>query len=239
MSPWAFALISVAVVVAGALQGSIGFGMGMVAAPIVAVIDPDLLPGMLIMLAAALTLIITIRERAAVNLSGAGWALFGRIPGTVAGVLLVALLPHRWLALLLGGVVVLGVISAIGGWSPEPTRRATVLAGAASGMLGTATSIGGPPMALIWQGSSGARLRGTMSTFFLIGSMMSLTGLLIAGQIGTGTLRTTLWFLPATLAGYFLSRYVNRFMSRPRLRATAIIASLAGATALIIDQLIA
>jgi uncharacterized protein len=31
---------------------------------------------------------------------------------------------------------------------------------------------------------------------------------------------------------------VNRFMSRGRLRATAIVASLAGATALIIDQLI-
>lgn len=238
MSPGAYALVSVAVVVAGCLQGSIGFGMGMVAAPVVAIVDPGLLPGMLIMLAAVLTLIVTVRERDSINLSGAGWALFGRVPGTVAGVLLVALLPHRWLALLLGGVVLCGVASAIGGWSPEPTRRATVLAGAASGMLGTATSIGGPPMALLWQGSTGARLRGTMSTFFLIGSVMSLSGLVLAGQVGVATLRVTLWFLPATLAGYLLSRYVNRFMSRARLRATAIVASLAGATALIVDQLI-
>ncbi|SDS60259.1 sulfite exporter TauE/SafE family protein [Actinoplanes derwentensis] len=238
MSPGAYALVSAAVVLAGCLQGSIGFGMGMVAAPVVAIVDPDLLPGMLIMLAGVLTLIVTIRERASINLSGAGWALAGRVPGTIAGVLLVALLPHRWLALLLGGVVLFGVVSAIGGWSPEPTRRATVLAGAASGMLGTATSIGGPPMALIWQGSTGARLRGTMSTFFLAGSSMSIAGLVIAGQVHTDTLRVTLWFLPATAVGYLLSRYVNRFMSRERLRATAIVASLAGVSALIVNQLV-
>lgn len=236
MSVWAYALLSVTVVLAGCLQGSIGFGMGMVAAPVVAIVDPTLLPGMLIMLAAVLTLIVTIRERDAVNLAGAGWALAGRVPGTAAGVALVALLPHTWLSVLLGGVVIFGVVSAIGGWAPEPTRRTTALAGAASGMLGTATSIGGPPMALVWQRSTGAGLRGTMATFFLAGSLMSLTGLLLAGQITPATLRTTLWFLPATLAGYLLSRYVNRFMSRGRLRTTAIVTSLAGATVLIVSQ---
>ncbi|GAB7036859.1 MULTISPECIES: sulfite exporter TauE/SafE family protein [Catenuloplanes] len=238
MSGWAYALLSVTVVLAGCLQGSIGFGMGMVAAPVVAIVDPTLLPGMLIMLAAVLTLIVTIRERDSINLAGAGWALAGRVPGTAAGVALVALLPRTWLSLLLGAVIIFGVVSAIGGWSPEPTRRTTALAGAASGMLGTATSIGGPPMALVWQRSTGAGLRGTMSTFFLAGSLMSLAGLLAAGQIGPATLRTTLWFLPATLAGYLLSRYVNRFMSRARLRATAIVTSLAGATALIVNQLV-
>ncbi|MEO3857587.1 sulfite exporter TauE/SafE family protein [Acrocarpospora sp. B8E8] len=161
MSGWAVTVVALAIVVASCLQGSIGFGMGMVAAPVVAIVDPGLLPGMLIMLAVVLTLVVTLREREAVNLRGAGWALFGRVPGTVAGVWLVAVLPQRWLALLLGAAVLVGVVLAIGGWAPDPTRRTTAAAGAVSGLLGTATSIGGPPMALVWQSSSGAHPHAT------------------------------------------------------------------------------
>ena len=58
-----------------------------------------------------------------------------------------------------------------------------MLAGATSGVLGTATSIGGPPMALVWQRSTGARLRGTMSGFFLIGSVMSIGVLALTGAV--------------------------------------------------------
>lgn len=236
MSGWAFTLLSAVVVLAGCLQGSIGFGMGMVAAPVVAIIEPDLLPGMLIMLAMVLTLVVALRERADVNLHGARWALAGRVPGTIAGAWLVATLPPRWLALMLGGVVVGGIVLAVGGWAPDPTRRNTAAAGAVSGLLGTATSIGGPPMALVWQNSAAARLRGTMAAFFLVGSAMSLASLILAGAVHASTVRTTLWFLPATAAGYFLSRYVNRFMSRRRLRVTAIAASLAGVTILLLSQ---
>ena len=64
------------------------------------------------------------------------------------------MLPERALAIVLAGVVLLGVVLTSLGWIPVPRRRNLVLAGAASGVLGTATAIGGPPMALVWQGST-------------------------------------------------------------------------------------
>ena len=103
------------------------------------------------MVATLVTLIVVIREREAIDLSGTGWALVGRVPGTIAGALLLAALPHRALALLLAAVVLGGVVLTSSGWIPAPRRRNVVLAGATSGLLGTATSIGGPPMALVWQ----------------------------------------------------------------------------------------
>ena len=63
-----------------------------------------------------------------------------------------------------------------------------MLAGATSGVLGTATAIGGPPMALVWQRKSGARLRGTMSGFFLVGSVMSIAALAATGAVDGHTL---------------------------------------------------
>ncbi|NED69675.1 sulfite exporter TauE/SafE family protein, partial [Streptomyces sp. SID10244] len=63
MSVVAFAVIAVAVCMASCMQASIGFGMGMLAAPVVALVDPALLPGTLIMSATVVTLMVVVRER--------------------------------------------------------------------------------------------------------------------------------------------------------------------------------
>lgn len=159
MSVAGYAVVAVAIVLASCLQASIGFGIGMLAAPVVAIVDPRLIPGTLIMLATLVTLMVTVRERDDIDMSGTGWALAGRVPGTIAGAALLAALPERALAGLLAGVVLIGVVLTSVGWVPAARRRNVVIAGATSGLLGTATSIGGPPMALVWQRNSGARLR--------------------------------------------------------------------------------
>lgn len=233
-----FLVIAVAVVLASALQASIGFGMGMLAAPVVAIVDPGLLPGTLIVLAVLVTILVVVTERQHVDLSGTGWALVGRVPGTLAGALLVAVLPERGLALLLAGVVLLGVVLNTAGWRPQPVRANVVVAGATSGLLGTATSIGGPPMALVWQGKHGANLRSSMSTFFLVGSTLSFASLAATGSVDRRTLLVAAALLPAPLLGWGLSLLLNRALSPARLRRTAIAVSVFGAVVLIVDQLV-
>lgn len=239
MSIGAFCIVAGTVVLASALQASIGFGIGLLAAPIVALVDPRLVPGTLIMVATVLTLIVVIREREDIDLRGTGWALVGRVPGTIAGALLLAMLPHRALAILLAAVVLSGVVVTSFGWIPAPRRRNVVLAGAASGVLGTATAIGGPPMALVWQRNTGARLRGTMSGFFLVGSMMSIAALTATGAIDGRTMGGFAVLIPAAIAGYLLSRPMNKFLDPKRLRWLAIGVSSVGATVLIGRELVA
>ncbi|MEU0495160.1 sulfite exporter TauE/SafE family protein [Mycobacterium sp. NPDC006124] len=236
MSGAGFAVVTVAILVASCLQASIGFGMGMLAAPIVAIVDPSLIPGTIIMLAAAVTLAVAVRERGAIDFSGTGWALLGRVPGTVLGGLLLLAIPERALAILIGCVVLCGVALTSFGWVPVPRPRNLMLAGATSGVLGTATAIGGPPMALVWQGNSGPRLRGTMSGFFLVGSILSIAVLAVTGAVHTDTLRAFAMLSPAIVGGYVLSRYVNGWLTPARQRWTAIGMSLAGATALIVHE---
>lgn len=231
-------VIAVAVVLASALQASIGFGMGMLAAPVVGIVDPGLLPGTLVILAVVVTLMVVLTERQHVDLSGTGWALFGRIPGTVAGALLVAALPDRELAIMLAGVVLVGIVLTSAGWAPSPRPTNLVVAGATSGLLGTATSIGGPPMALVWQGKQGAGLRGSMSTFFLVGSGLSVAALAATGSISREILVVVAVLLPAPVLGFALSRVLNRVLSPVSLRRTAIGVSLFGAGVLLVQQLV-
>lgn len=238
MSVTGYCVLAVAIILASALQSSIGFGIGMLAAPIVALVDPALIPATLIMVATLVTLMVVIRERQAIDLSGTGWALIGRVPGTVAGALLLAALPHRALAILLAGVVLGGVVLTSSGWIPAARRRNVVLAGAASGLLGTATAIGGPPMALVWQRNSGAELRGTMSGFFLIGSLLSLAALAATGAVTRHTLWGFAVLFPAAIVGYLLSHLLNRHLNPTRLRWLAITVSAAGAILLIGRELL-
>jgi uncharacterized protein len=239
MSVLGYCTIAAVVMVASCLQASIGFGIGMLAAPVIALVDPRLIPGTLIMVATLVTLIVSVREREDIDLHGTGWALVGRVPGTVAGAVLLAMLPERALTVMLAGVVLVGVLLTSVGWIPAPRRRNVVLAGATSGVLGTATSIGGPPMALVWQRNSGARLRGTMSGFFLVGSMMSIAALAVTGAVDWRTLWGFAALAPAAVAGYPLSRRINRFLDPKRLRWLAIGASTLGAVVLISRELLA
>lgn len=228
MTATEYALIAGVVFLAACLQASTGFGMGMLAAPVVAMVDPALLPATLILLALLVTVLVTVRERQHLDLRGTGWALVGRIPGSFLGAWLVALLSKEGLAWVVVIVVVTGLVLAIRGWAPEPVRLNLIAAGAASGIMGTATSIGGPPMALVWQGHRGSRLRGTMSAFFMVGSAISLAALGVAGAVSGHILTLALWLVPAVLGGYVASRFVNRFLNTARLRMLALGSSALG-----------
>lgn len=237
LTPLGFFAIAAVVLLAAALQASIGFGMGMLAAPVVALIEPSLIPATLLLLALVVTSLTVLTERRHVDLRGTGWAIAGRVPGSIAGAVLVAVLPARGLALMLAVVVLMGVGFATLGWAPRPARPTLVLAGATSGLLGTATSIGGPPMALVWQGKSGPGLRGSMNSFGLVGGLLSVAALLASGAISHETVTVAALLLPMPVLGFWASRYLNRLLDTRRLRRTVIAVSCFGAIVLIGQQL--
>jgi hypothetical protein len=93
-------------------------------------------------------------------------------------------------------------------------------------------------MALVWQNTTGPQLRGTMSGFFLIGSLMSIAVLAITGAVTQHTVWTFALLMPAIAVGYGLSRLVNRVLDKDRQRWLAIAISALGAIVLIARQLI-
>jgi uncharacterized protein len=189
VSIWGFALLCVVVAVGALLQVAIGFGLGMIAAPVLAFVEPSLVPIVNLVLACVVTSVVLVQDGAHLDLRGTGWALAGRIPGTIAGAALVAFMSTKTLSLLVVAMVVFGVVATVRGFRPRPTRTTVALAGAVSGMMGTSTSIGGPPMAIVWAKFAGPRLRSTMGAFFLVGSALSLGTLAVSGEVDPHNLR--------------------------------------------------
>ncbi|MGW2174783.1 sulfite exporter TauE/SafE family protein [Streptomyces sp. NPDC001705] len=233
-----FVLLSVTVGLGALLQVSVGFGLGMIAAPVFSLVDPELAPTAVLLLATGVTAAVLVRERGRADLRGCGWALAGRLPGVLAGALLVVALPARHLALLVAAVVLAGAAVSVAGYVPRQRRSSVVLAGMASGLMGTATSIGGPPMAMVWQRLGGPELRATMSAFFLAGSLMSLAALTAAGAVGAHALRGTALLTPAAVAGVLLAGPLTRRLNVRRTRAAATALAVAGAVVLVLQQFV-
>ena len=145
----AFAVFAV-VAVGSSVQASVGFGLGLIAAPILLLVDSRLVPGPLMASGIVLTVFVAYRERAAIDLVGLRFAFGGRVLGTVLAAAVLASISQRVFDFLFASFVLAAVAVALSGWSVAPNRGRTAVAGMVSGFMGTVSSIGGPPMALLY-----------------------------------------------------------------------------------------
>lgn len=231
----------VAILVAAALgsfvQGSVGFGHNLVAAPVFALVDERMVPGPAIASAGVLVLLTVVRDRSGLHLGEVGTALVGRVPGTILAALAVAALPAQDLAVFFALLVLVAVGITASGVGVRPTRATLVGAGAVSGFMGTATSIGGPPMAMLYAGETGRRLRGTLAGFFLTGIAMSLVALVVTGSFGAEELRLSLLPLPAIALGFALSSWGARRLDAGRTRPAVLAVAAFSAVSVLGDAL--
>lgn len=238
MTPLDLGIVALCVAVGGVLQGSVGFGFGAFAAPLLAIVDTRLVPGPLLVTALAITLLVAWRERHSLHLAEVGWAVAGRVPGTVVGALAVALLPTRALVIALALTVLFAVAVSLGNLRVQRTRHSLLVAGIASGTMGTATSVGAPPMALLYQDAPGATLRGTLSGFSLLGAAGSLVGLFAVGELGQFELQAGLLLVPPMLVGYGLSAAVARYLDQGRSRKAVLGLCAASSLFLLVRELV-
>lgn len=99
------------------LQGSVGFGLGLIGVPLLVLIDPVFVPGPLLLGALILNLLVSRREHTAIDFTGVKWAIPGRILGAIFGAFVLDLVAKDQLSLVFGGMVLLAVLitSALSG----------------------------------------------------------------------------------------------------------------------------
>lgn len=180
-----------------------------------------------------LTFFVAYRERRSIDVHGVAFALVGRIAATVPAALLVAALPRATFDTLFAGLVFVAVVLSVRTPQFERTRPLTVAAGALSGFMGTVSSIGGPPMALLYQHAEGSRIRGSLSGFFVVGTTLSLVALAAVGRFGNHELRMASILAPGVVLGLVASRLVSPWLDRGRIRPLVLVLSLAAAVAVL------
>lgn len=214
IDPSLLVIALIAVMAGSALQSMSGLGLAVIASPILVLINPNFLPAPILALGCILSLLSCIRYRQQLHFKSIRLALLGRFPGSLLGVSLLVLLPPMFFAVCFSLFILLSVLLSYKHISIGHCPRNLLIAGFCSGLMGTTTSVGGPPIALVYQNSKVGTARAELGLFFLVGTLMSLLLLLISGNINYYQLQLTAPLVPAVFIGFGLSLWLDKYFKQ-------------------------
>lgn len=223
------------VLVAGAcLQGVAGYGIGTLSAPLMFLISPAFLPGVMIINAVVLNILMLIRNHQSLTFRPVRYAIGGNVIGTGLAAITLTVLTAQGFELAFGVLILMAVGLSVMGLKPSLSPRNSAVAGGVSGYMGTITAVGGPPIALIYQNETGELVRANLAAFFLFASLASVVALAPAGYIGIFEMKLVLATTPGVFVGFWLSGHLVTRLPFHALRPIILsIAAMAGIAAVV------
>jgi uncharacterized membrane protein YfcA len=174
------------------------------------------------------------RERHAVHKNEIKWAVIGRFFGTILGAAILTIISKNKLSLLFGTVILFSLFIFVSGIRLKMSIFNLIFVGTISGFMGTTTSIGGPPMALLYQDKKGPQIRGTLSGIFIVGTIIAILSLIFINKFGLIELKVAALLIPGIFVGYYFSYYSSKILDKGYIRTTILIVSALTSTILII-----
>lgn len=210
--------MAVIVAIAAIVQFGLGMGFGLTAAPLLALLDPNLVPAPALFLGMLTSAWGAWNERTAIRWDEVGIGTIGRVVGVAAATATLALLAGQDAFQLIFGVMIgIAVALSASGWRLAFTRVSLVAMSTLSGLMATITSVGAPPLALIYQDRPAREARPTLAAFFAVGCAVALAGLFATGLAGSHDVVLAALMLPPMAAGLFIARHLKgRFDKRYR-----------------------
>ena len=220
--------------IASALQASVGIGLALLAAPLLALVDPRLVPGPMLLAGSLLALASAYRERHGVDARSFGLALLGLAMGTIVGAVALRALRTAPLGKVFAVLVLFAVALSVSGLRVRPTRQTLFAGGAAAGVMGTMVGIHGPPIALVLQHAPPVQARAMLGAFFFVAYVGSVLALTTFGLFGLLQLQFAAELLPGVVAGLCVAPLLAGFVNPRRLRVAILSISASSAIVLLL-----
>jgi len=216
------------------IQTALGFGMAVIAAPIIVLLKPEWVPVVLTSTALVLSVLNTWNQRQALQARELISPFISRIPGTLLGAWLLLQLNAIWLQFLVAACVLLAVAISFLGKQFTYTPKRLAIAAFVSGITGTTTSIGGPPMALVMQHGNPQTVRANLSLYFAYSCSISLVAYAYMGLLTPAIIMDSLSFIPVCLLGFAAGIRARNYVDAGRFRPLLLIlCSISGSIALL------
>ena len=126
------------------------------------------------------------------------------------------------------------VAVSVAGVSLPQTTPALFGAGALSGLMGTTLGVGGPPLTLVYQRSSGSEIRGTLAPIQSFGAATSLAALAVVGELELRDLGRGLLLAPGMVIGFAVSGWVAPRIKASVVRPAVLVFAVASAIAILV-----
>ncbi|OED43910.1 hypothetical protein AB833_02710 [Chromatiales bacterium (ex Bugula neritina AB1)] len=210
----ALVLANLAVALGATVQTATGLGFAMVAAPLLALISLQLVPGPMLLINLILSLLMLGTERSSINRS----ELSILFPTIAAGTLIAAAILTSISTELFGVVFALLIlISVVASLFTKPISLSSAnlaAGGFLAGLMGTISGLSGPPMAVLYQHEDLQKTRPTLAVVFSFSYASSLIALTVTGQFDAELALDGLKLLPGLLLGYLLATKYRGLVSQ-------------------------
>lgn len=224
--------MSTIVFAAAVIQAALGMGYGMTAAPLLALLNPVFVPAPTILIGMITSSAGAWSEREGIQWREVGIASFGRLIGAMGAALLIHhAVDDSSFLLFFGLLTAVAVAISASGWRLSMSSGTLLAMGSVSGLMGTITGVGAPPLALIYSNRPAASSRPTLAAIFAIGCGLSIVGLALVGWLGFRDLIICSVMLPAMVAGTLVGRRI-RGLAASRYR--TVLLSIAGISAILL-----
>lgn len=222
---------------AGAIvQGSVGVGLSLLAAPPLVAIDPTFIPGPLLIIGQVVGIRHIIVEGRHTDWRAIKHALWGLPFGLAAGLAVFELVPEKVRTILIGALVAASALVLLAGFRLRQTRRTEIGGGLTCSFGAMAASLPGAPLGICFSEMSPPTLRATSSVYIGIVGGVGI-GLLVArGSFGLHELELVGYGIPGMFIGLGISRWVRPMLDRSWFRPAVLLVALFGGLALIIGQ---
>ncbi len=230
-------VLNLAIALAGVVQASAGLGFAMVANPLLALINIAYLPGPMLFANLFLSSAILWREGPSLDRREMPPLLMGLLIGTILGALVLTQIAAERLGLVFGVIIILAVLLSV--FSPvlPLTRRNILLGATAGGVTGIVAAMHAPPLVMLYQREEAAKIRATFATLFVVGCIMALIGLWIAGRFGWNEVWMGIMLMPGIVFGFLIGRFIAMRVTQQTARIAMLIISGLGGVALLLKSI--
>ncbi|WP_462159549.1 sulfite exporter TauE/SafE family protein [Pseudoalteromonas sp. GB56] len=229
-----FFWVYIILIIGACLQSVIGFGLGLLCAPVLFWLMPELVPGPMILNALLITGLLSIRHRGAIDKRSTGISIIGGTVGVlIAGSVLSIVKPEQY-QLLLGVTIILAVLLSVIGYAPRVSIPNNLVASALSGFMGTTTAAGGAPMGLLYQRQEQQKIKANLSAFFVYINLFGITVLWATGRVNERDFILFVQCIPAILIGWGLSHFINRSLDNRYVRYLILLVAALSGVALVV-----
>jgi uncharacterized membrane protein YfcA len=207
-----------AMAVGSAFQAALGMGLALLVVPVLALADPDFIPGPMLLAGSILSAMTAYRDRRAIDAGALGASLAGLAAGTLAGAMALHLVAGPNVQRVFGWVILFAVIVSACGKPVAANARNLLIGGTAAGVMGTMVGIHGPPIVLMFQNAEPKVARAMLGAFFTVAYLGTVAALSFVGLFGTPEIVRSIILLPGVAAGLALAPLTQRLVNRDRLR---------------------
>lgn len=231
------AIIGLVTVIGATVHGSTGIGLGLIAGPALAAIDPQFLPGPLMLVSIVISARHLLSERQNADIAVIKRLLFGLPFGVAAAVFVLVTIDERTMAIGIGALVVATSLLLLSGFHLPRTPVSEFAGGAGAAFGSVAASLPGPPLVMSLHDLPGEVMRPTIASVASLLSLITVIALAPIGLFGATEAGLAALLVPFALLGLLVARVVRPWLDRQFFRPVILCIALAGGLALIIRSL--